>query len=494
MGKAFKITVKFQVYIFLYIVLLLFNVTKAKAQHNFFYKEDVYAFSTDTYYNYPTNNLRNDYQSFPNLKDLFTDTLNKHNVKFKKVVENDYISKDTSLKSKKLVKKIATVFNNEGFGIYRVEADSNGIDTIRYFYDAQFRGIKWEYNSTIQAGDNYVLVRDKNGLILKDSNAVLGYMGNKNLTGYFVANFKYDSSGNCIRYFYVYHNTVPFSESDTIIVLKQYDNRNRIIAVHHYNMGTWGIGYYKYDNHSNIIDATSIDSLRGITMLHLTKVFDAKNRVIFEKKFDYYRGTHKTSVTYNADGGKTDTTEFIGRKDPTDPNSCTITSKTVTVYNKFGDLISETVTSLTGGKTSTSTSTHKSQYNTDGKLLCDSEITITESQMSYGRALFVMTYKYDIKGNKIESNYSGMDEKWLYKYNEKNKLVEEDRYDGLCSDKPNLRHLITYYPDGVTVKEDISDNLYGGKVIKKYGKDTEQTEFTGTDPGNVNQIITEYFQ
>lgn len=492
MGKFFKRTVTFRLYILMYIVLILFNTSKAKAQHNFFYKEDFYSISNSN----QEDNTQNPMQEFPSCKSLFTDTVNKHNVKFKKVIEYDYSSKDTSLKHKKLLKTTTTFFNTNGYAEYRVVVDSDGIDTTKYYYDKHLNGIGQEYISQIQTEGKSILIRDKKDRVLKDSSTFYFGFGNKTPISYSVINNTYDNSGNCIKYIRFY-TTWGRAGTDTAIVIKQYDNKNRIIAEgsSYSDIHTSGSSFYKYDDNSNIIDYIQGDSTRGLGITcRITKVFDARNGVIFEKKFDYYRGTHKTSITYNTDGGRTDTTEFIGRKDFTDPNSCTIASKTVTVYNKFGDVVSETITSLTEGKTSTSASTHKSQYNADGKLLCDSETTITESQMSYGRTLSVMTFRYDAKGNKIESNYSGMDEKWVYKYNEKNKLVEEDRYDGSCSDKPNLRHQIVYYPDGVTVKEDISDNISDSRIIKKYGKDTEQTEWTCISPGNTYQIITEYFQ
>lgn len=490
--RFYKIAISFPFYIFAYTTVVLFNSTNVIAQHNFFYKEDIYYISS--YTNYPADNLQNDSQAFPTCKSLLTDTSNGHNTKFKRVVESDYTSNDSILKHKKLVSRVITMFNDKGYGQYRVTLDSNGVDSIKYFYDEHFLGIRWEYTSQLQLGDKYVLIRDKKGRILKDSNTYLGNGGNKNLTGYFVVNFTYDTAGNCVKYFWVSHNANwPSNKTndDTIIIIKQYDNKNRIIASHEYGMDMWEAEYYKYDNSSNIIDAVIIDSTRRITALHLTKVFDTKNRVVLETKFDYYHGNHMTSITYNADGGRTDTTEFSG-KNKADPNSCTNITKSIEVYNKYGDLVSTITTSLNEGKTTKTNSIHKSHYNLDGKLLCDSETVITESQMSYNTVLTVITYKYDTKGNKTEFTLSGGAERWIYTYNEKNKLVKEVRY-GSSSDKPNYIHQIRYYPDGVTVKEDITDNMYG-RIIKKYGKDTEQTEWTSISPGNVNQVITEYFQ
>src|ERR1700679_4304637 len=115
-----KITGSLHICILLCIVLFLSNTFIAYSQdYSFPNVRGLSIFPSPVIYKDNAGN-------FPTCKSLLNDTLNKNNVKFRKVIESNYLSKDSTLKSKQLFSKTITFFNNHGDADHKIVYGRDG--------------------------------------------------------------------------------------------------------------------------------------------------------------------------------------------------------------------------------------------------------------------------------------------------------------------------------------------------------------------------------
>ncbi len=148
------------------------------------------------------------------------------------------------------------------------------------------------------------------------------------------------------------------------------------------------------------------------------------------------------------------------------------------VYNNFGDLDSNKVTTTGVGKPSIKTTSHHYKYNYFGKKLSDSEMVVEQSEYHASGTLSVYYYTYDNWGNMIEMASKGgegtaSDARYTYTYNKQNYLLTESDY-GSCLDTPYATYKLTYFTDGITEKE-LETSRGNNHYTYRYGEDTRKT-------------------
>ncbi len=173
--------------------------------------------------------------------------------------------------------------------------------------------------------------------------------------------------------------------------------------------------------------------------------------------------------------------------------SCQNTKTIVTTYDKYDNQVSKVENSISNGKPLTTID--KYQYTADGKILSDSISIIKQSKWEWGKTLEVIIHKYDEHGNliyyeNIGGEYISNNSKTTRTFNEKNMLLEERKYNS-CSDVYKIVEKDSYYPDGVTIKEQETVDWEGDKKVK-YGKDGRRLESLILLNGRYTQEIDEY--
>jgi len=430
---------------------------------------------------------------------LFMDSIAYSHEKFKKITINTFYSNDSLRKDRRKGEKQTFIFNANGdLSSFSETSDSGKItDSISNMYDAGHNAIRRirykrrQMDNKIGLTDDHYYTRNTSGKLIRDSlfSCEFSYKGSID-TSIYIHKYFYDNAGNKAR-------TVKINlkgiDSDTTVTVFKYDNKNREIF---YKSQEYSIAY-KYDNASNIIEEVRISEAEDTSRTLYT--YDDNNKET--KKMKYKNGTLvlKETTEYITNGGSVKTSEtYENNKDK--EGSCESTKKEVAITDKYYNPLSDVITQVSAGETTTITAAHQYKYIMDGKIVSDSQITVMASQWTSLRTLSISLNKYDERGNLIESESMGD----LFKsnpvpkrkctYNDKNKPLEINSY-STCSDKPESQHIFTYYPDGVTIKEETTISMYGTMTIKTYGKDTRLLEVKEISKGgDVTQRLIEYME
>lgn len=424
----------------------------------------------------------------------YLDTLHYIDVKFKSVTVYQYFSKDSIPTNKKLHSRAVYSFNKMGgiTLILRYDTLNKLSDSTAISYDSWGNRVRIsDYDKNIslykmQMRNDELFTWDSKDRMIRDSDIEKKHIVTQYDTSQYNINlitYTYDDSGNVI-----YQRSI--NNDDTIIEYNSYDSKNHTIATKTYQYMRWTYHTYKYDLNGNELNNTSIFDNSDTNSI--VSVYDAANRKISREKLHNNRLTEIETNFYNPDSSYSQTSETLG--DNTGP-SCPEDVKNVWLFNTHHDCYSNIKTEESNGKLLTTSTLNKLIYNKLGKMLSDTDIVTGKSQWHWDKTVTIYTYKYDVKGNRIEFSTSGgvspnSNSRITDVYNDKNNILREDEY-ASCADKPYKTIITNYFKDGKTVKE---ETFIRGltNTTNKYGKDTRYLEKTETDKYGYKQWVWEY--
>ncbi len=410
---------------------------------------------------------------------IYNDTTGKSNFRFKKINWYSYKSPDSLFRAKSLLYKWTVTFDGNGNPVTLIKQDVkegeydstiigydnhyNRISEITFRTDKTTEQYKFDEGEYFTWNEKEKMSKDS---ISRRNNDIKNYNDKEFNT--FCYYYKYDQAGNLIK-------IVMVDNSDTNVFSSEYDAMNREITINNKLSGYSKREFKKYNSNNQVIDNISINT--NGDKLRLIKSFDDKKREIMSARYVGNTCESRDTTIYDKDGGRQWILNYFGlkRKD----GSCANQSKTVTTYDKNNNELLDVYTSFENGKQRTVTTTHKYEFTGDGKILSDTITKATASDWQWGRVIEVHLNKYDAHGNRIYEEIMGgtqttYNSKQTWAFNEKDKPLEHDIY-STCSDDIWKKVIDIYYPDGVTLKEEITV-LKDSEAKLKFGKDSRRME------------------
>ncbi len=409
---------------------------------------------------------------------FFNDTAFKSDIDFIRVTCYVQSSNDSTFRRNKLIQKSIVNFNDKGEVTSFAKYDSDGIlkDSTIILYNKkllQTRRINFSNDNpkgTLQKIlDNFVTF-DSMGLLTKDSTYEKIYDDpeDKSDTGMISISVQreyFDKTGASV--------TFRVENSDTTIEIYQFNSKFKDTLHRSYAEGKWSSAYLKYDDSLNVVE--DIDSSFYDTTRHVY-TYDGKNRKTLEMSYESNKLKWKEVTVYGNGEERTITKERYGDNLE---HTCQNEKTNMTVYDIHGFIVSEVEINNENGKTLTTSTTSKYEYNANGKATSDSEFYEEKSKWHYTRTLKVFYWKYDNRGNIIEESKdggegTGQDNRTVTTYNDKNKVLEKDEFTS-CSDKPYRTETNIYYPDGGTLYKNII-STDADKTTLTFGKNSRMIE------------------
>jgi YD repeat-containing protein len=417
---------------------------------------------------YNTESSRLDRNHCP---DFFMDTTGRSHITFKTLTVSNYHSSDTIVAHKRFVDKTRYEFNKLGENVLTIGTDSTGrvTDSVAFKYSDKphyYRMTTYKFSEKKKKLDKFndeVTLLDSKNNMLKDSTW-------RNEDGYIraqVIGYVYDNAGNPILYY-----SLSNGRDTTSTIYYTYNSKNEETSESESSNGRWQSNYMTYDTAGHVTLRKYISGT-DTTVTYFT--YNNKNRQISKK---VYKNSHLAELQYTEylqDSGRKETTQQIGDNTT---NTCPNDSKTVTIRDKKGNILSEIETGEGEGKAYTRKNLHTYKYS-GKKLVKETENNSEVSKGYESKSGSTTTYAYDTRGNMTEMNVKGGsysdNTRQTWTYNAQNNILVYNEYEGACLDKPTEATIDSYYPDGKTRKEEIENNGYT-KTITRYGVDTRKLE------------------
>lgn len=415
---------------------------------------------------------------------MYIDT-GKNDVHFKRVVCYVYSSYDSLFHSKKLYQKSIVNFNRKGEATCYINFDSTGnlTDSIVIRYNKNYMEVrKTDYDKDnplkkLQITKDEFFTYNDIGILINDSTFEKSYDDDdktdlKGTISISVEKTLFDDKENTIE-------TFKINDDDTSIDIRKYDHKSREIWAKSYYAGNWSYNYKKYDDSSNVIEMIDMnpnDTTRDEC------AFDRKNRPTLTMHYRQNTVGYKETTEYGEGNAKTVTKESYGDNSA---NSCQDAITLIKTYDLYGNEVSEVEINTSGGRTLTTTETHRYEYSPERYILSDSDFTMEKSKWHYSGTLKVYAKKFDSRRNMTEESFEGGDgtgdyRKTTYTYNAKNMTLETDKFNS-CSDKAYQKETNIYYPDEVTrykriLWNDESASIIGSTTTTTFRKDSRGIE------------------
>jgi hypothetical protein len=257
------------------------------------------------------------------------------------------------------------------------------------------------------------------------------------------------------EYQYTYDNTGKLGSESLLTSLTSYDSRGNIIQKISYKLdgNVSSKLNYKYDSKGNKIEYTRFDGRKNAITLEQHIQYDYRNNKVEEWGKEGPESTYKNSYTYNAAG---DVTEIKYTSDNLITEVRKITYSTgkriINVYNG-SNVLQKIITKTVDSKEN---------------ILCE------ETKTPSGTTMQKIDYKYNTRNKLLEQDeyYSGqLRNKKFYFYDEFNNLVkiEFESPDG----KRTINNLYTYDKSGNLLEEKWLNEANGKYSIKKYKYDSQ---------------------
>jgi hypothetical protein len=429
---------------------------------------------------------------------------------FKSVTETHWFSSDSNLAHKRFSSKKKTVFNKLGQTVFSVNLDTLGVaDSERHVYDAQYNEIKeidyMRGDSDLKIRKMYeeIWVYDAKNNVLKDSVIDSGNGRPGNRYRYYddfdgeggsmraetkVSYYTYDTAGNQLGELTI---RIGDSYADTTRVHQKYDGHKRQVYKEDFS-GNWRNRLYTtYDDSGNVTSLIDTTATGSVSANYYT--YNNRNEETSHSEFSEGKQISNRTMQYDFNG------THILTEDETPivyGNNCPNNSRKVTIYDTGGRILSEITTSQKNGKPFINSIRHGFAFS-NGRVVVDSTITVIKGYLYSSSSTTIETTEYDKHGNETEMISEGGgqyvengSERW--KYNDKNKLLEDDKYNSCNSDIPESSVRNIYYPGGLNIKETITDSYGGGdKSINYFFEDSKKKEELMIG-GSVDQTIYEY--
>ena len=367
----------------------------------------------------------------------------KNNIK--SIVRFEYISNDSTLNSKKLQYKSTEAYDKEGNMIQTIRENQVGkiIDNIEYKYDLKNKMIEWKTTDSLNE------VRE-------------------------IYNYSYDELGR---------NKEEISVTKLSYLTQNPSDINKTVTY---------INRHNYYLDTQLIAEETTDSAGKIIFKMETK-YDSQQRVLSSSVYNHGILDRTVNNTYNSKGGYKSIIQNYSRSGN---SKCSPEkNQSVEMYDEKGMVTSSISTIENNGSVSVTKTTHKNKYLKEMLIYSETETEIKADGYT-SKQKDVESNKYDANNNLIEASYiyggtSGGKSKMLYKYNNKS-LIEHTRYSGNCTDKPESTITYYYYPDGVTLKEEITLDIYNYKSIARYNQQSLITESISLNPFESYQTTYQY--
>jgi len=407
--------------------------------------------------------------------------------KFRSVTLTRYAAKDSSLVGKRFEYKEKTTFNKMGEQLFYLKTDSLGInDSMRFFYDDRYnkiREVNYNRNDSgrmVNNTDNRWEFDAQGRLIRNHSRTNIGlYSTNDD-----IEEITYFSWGSEL-------NDRSISLRDTTVEITRYDTAGREIYDQKNNTGFVIKEYWRYDAKGNVVFDNRVwkyDSTQ------ITYTYDDKERLLENR--ETHKGIPINVITwhYNSDSSSSQVEE----KTPESTGmSCPDDSRTVTMYDRAGRVVSELTTKLQDGKPFTRSTIHKFTFDNKGEILSDTAVLNVQGYLYSSWSVGFTEWKYDALGHCIEMVRGGggdndEQEKTTSVYNEQGKPLDEAAYNTCDATKPTNGIKHEYYPGGIKVKKIRTYNFaYDFYSTTSYAEDSRITEDQSTGARNY-QILYEY--
>lgn len=205
-----------------------------------------------------------------------------------------------------------------------------------------------------------------------------------------------------------------------------------------------------YDNFKNLKQKTKNEyNDKGLIIKSTTEFYQPYSRMIQTNRYDTAGNLIFTNIAYND----------------------TLSSSAKFAYNTHKDLVKGT--DIQNGDTTVNLFEYR--YNKNGKIIWEKKVQNYKS----GKDEYLITFKYDKKGNLIEERSKSQlfgEMKWVYKYDNKNKLKESSEYENgqiqneIYFNNNHNQTLARYYENGKLNREmkfDYKFDKAGNWVIKK---------------------------
>ncbi|HWY99028.1 MAG TPA: hypothetical protein VNY36_08085 [Bacteroidia bacterium] len=416
---------------------------------------------------------------------------------FKQVIIITYIAEDSTLKNKTFASKEIQEFDKQGQERFSETIDSTGVhDSLRYFYDAHNHEMR-----------SYSYQRDDSGRIKKVSEEIWVYNADGNVVfdstyndygskyealdgpgGGFgqVMKYKYNDQGDNVE-------TDILTGWDTSKIYSKYVMHKRVYTK---NTGknSSGEAYMSYNMVGNLT-GYKMTNISYMDTSVISTEFDDTGRMVKYIKTDNGKLSNIDTIHINDDGTYTEVDDRITTS--YSPTVCPNDSRTVTLFDKKGNILSVVNTQLKNGKPFTQTVRHSYTFS-KGQIVLDSCKTVDQGYLFASSSTTIKRYMFDSHGNKIEEDAEGGgqyaksgSETW--KYNGHNKLLAHNTYNSCNADIPESSIMNIYYPGGLKILEVIENRgKYSGKTQTYYTEDSKIQEEVKNEYGVYSLTLYEY--
>jgi hypothetical protein len=417
---------------------------------------------------------------------------------FKAVTITTYACKDSTLSHKIFGSKQTMKFDKTGQLLYSETSDSTGVrDSIRAFYDMHGNELRsYEYSrydsNRITKTSDEIWVYNANGMIVLDSSynsygnkyADLDGPGNKYER---VMKYKYNADGDNYEMTMISGDDTSSSYSKFVMHRRVYNKFT--------SKATKGETYMSYNMVGNLTGYKAVTINYNDTSV-ITTGYNDTGRMVKYVKTDNGKLENVDSVIFNDDGTSTEVEDRITNS--YSPTVCPNDSRTVTISDKNGNILSEVKTELKSGKPFTKSIKHSYTFDGKGRIVLDSCKTVEQGYLYASSSTNIERFVFDAHGNKIEEDGEGGgqyakngSETW--KYNEHNKLLTHNTYNSCNADIPETSTMNIYYPGGLKIIECIENKgKYNGKDYTYYTEDSRLQEEVKSYYGSYQLILYEY--
>lgn len=427
-------------------------------------------------------NPRNIEPDLDNLRaDLFIDVSKEATMHLKTITATYYYSTDSTFTNKSYTGKIVIHFNKDGNITCMVKSDNNHktYDSTLVTFDKEGHEQKEIRYDTCLNLHRMLLIKEEYFFRNADNTQIIDSERNNLYSRHYnhdtsfstyISHITCDKKGNEIK-------RVMFNEKgDTIYITSdKYDLNNNHIYSMYRSIRYHEYIYHEYDARNN--ELVNIHYMGyGSDTEKTFCTYDSKNRLVTKLWYRYSCLFDKENYHYSQTGEYT--LNKVEHQPLLNNGQGNYNIYTDENYDSNGNKLMTLVTA--DNRPDSSITTHKLQFNSSGKVICDSEITIGFKKV---KSLKVHLFNYDANGNTIYEQHIGGD-RFEYMdpntttyttYNDKNLIIEQDFYYTRIKEHPMSFHKFTFYADGTTVKTEVS-RIYYTTCSYKYGTETQILE------------------
>jgi hypothetical protein len=247
--------------------------------------------------------------------------------------------------------------------------------------------------------------------------------------------YKYDSLGRCVQHIHITRENkwTNYEDSGWMDVSTE---RNIYTKS--------GIGH---------LEITTDDSA-GIAIYSMDSTeYDANNRQILCKHYFHHKLAEIDSTIYDSKGCRTEINELYDKSITYPYSTSVISEKSKSIWDKDDKSLS--YEDIKHDSTETTVTKNATSYKYEnGKLVSEITMAIETGKSTSEKFCTKQTFRYDEKGNKIESTFDDGAGASItkYEYNDKNKETKETTHEKGIS-KPTNYTWFTYFPGDTAVKE-----------------------------------------